>query len=51
MDNIKPWTNDEIELRINMLTQYLIGITDDLLRIQCEREIATWRELTRRRFQ
>ena len=46
-----PWTNDEIGVRISMLEEALnrMSETDDMNVLQMQREIATWKELLRRR--
>ena len=49
-----PWSNDEITLRIKMCEEVLNTarrLTDDTTRIMVQREIATWKELIKRRQQ
>lgn len=49
-----PWSNDEINMRINMLVEMLSKFDDsrdDVTIMQLNREIATWRELVSRRLQ
>jgi hypothetical protein len=50
--NSKPYTNDEVILRINMIRDALGKLQDgaDITRNNLEREIATWRELLQRRI-
>lgn len=48
------WTNDEITLRIKMVEEVLETARrryDDNTRIAAQREIATWKELVKRRQQ
>ena len=47
----KPLTNDEINLRINMIDDMLkrLSSTDDMNILNLQREKATWVELVRRR--
>jgi hypothetical protein len=49
--NSKPWSNDEVNLRVNMIRDLLKRLeqTDDMTRNNLERELATWRELLQRR--
>jgi|HubBroStandDraft_1064217.scaffolds.fasta_scaffold01182_4 hypothetical protein len=47
-----PWSDPEINLRISMLTEMISKVEhDDMNVLNLKREIATWRELLKRRMQ